>query len=170
VYKPEVEIVPTVALPPAAPFTCQVTAVLLVFCTLAVNCCVAPAVTVAEVGEMVMLTAGGAFFSVVADGTPQPTAANTPAVAAASNAQLASRLTVFRASARRGILIEVQAPTVDCSPLQRGRECGLLDLVVVLRACGGVTTAHTVGEASIRAPLGGILELLVHMNIYRPTE
>jgi hypothetical protein len=60
VYKPELEIVPTVALPPTTPFTCQVTAVLLVFCTLAVNCCVAPAVTVAEVGEMVMLTAAGA--------------------------------------------------------------------------------------------------------------
>jgi predicted anti-sigma-YlaC factor YlaD len=31
VYRPAVEIVPTVLLPPATPFTCHVTAVLLVF-------------------------------------------------------------------------------------------------------------------------------------------
>jgi hypothetical protein len=40
VYSPEVEIVPTVELPPATPFTCQVTAVLEVPVTVAVNCCV----------------------------------------------------------------------------------------------------------------------------------
>src|SRR5438876_496878 len=56
VYRPELEIAPTVALPPVTPFTCQVTAVLLVFCTTALNCCVPPAATVAEVGEMVTLT------------------------------------------------------------------------------------------------------------------
>ena len=57
VYRPELEIVPTVALPPATPFTCQVTAVLLVFCTVALNCWVPPAATVADVGEIVTLTA-----------------------------------------------------------------------------------------------------------------
>jgi len=36
--RPLVEMVPTVALPPATPFTCQVTAVLVAFCTVAVNC------------------------------------------------------------------------------------------------------------------------------------
>ena len=46
---------PTVALPPVTLFTCQVTAVLLVFCKVAVNCCVAPVFNVAEVGEMEML-------------------------------------------------------------------------------------------------------------------
>jgi len=59
VYRPELEIVPTVALPPVTPFTCQVTAVLLVFCTVAVNCWVPPAATVADVGEIVTLTAVG---------------------------------------------------------------------------------------------------------------
>src|ERR1700746_2592913 len=43
VYKPEPEIVPTAALPPVTPFTSHVTAVLLVFCTVAENCCVPPA-------------------------------------------------------------------------------------------------------------------------------
>ena len=37
VYSPVVEIVPVALLPPATPFTCQVTAVLLVFETVAVN-------------------------------------------------------------------------------------------------------------------------------------
>jgi hypothetical protein len=40
VYSPAVEIVPTVEFPPATPFTCQVTAVLEVPVTVAVNCCV----------------------------------------------------------------------------------------------------------------------------------
>src|SRR5438876_896764 len=57
VYRPELEIVPTVALPPLTPFTCQVTAVLAVFCTVAVNCWVPPVATVADSGEIVMLTA-----------------------------------------------------------------------------------------------------------------
>ena len=57
VYRPALEIVPTVALPPVTPFTCQVTAVLLVFCTVALNCWVPPAATVADVGEIVTLTA-----------------------------------------------------------------------------------------------------------------
>ena len=41
VYSPEVEIVPTVELPPGAPFTCQLTDVLDVPETDAVNCFVA---------------------------------------------------------------------------------------------------------------------------------
>src|SRR5204863_109664 len=56
VYRPELDIVPTVALPPVTPLTCHVTAVLLVFCTVAVNCCVPPAPTVAYTGEIVTLT------------------------------------------------------------------------------------------------------------------
>src|SRR2546430_1096367 len=56
VYRPELDIAPTVALPPLPPLTCQVTAVLLVFCTVAVNCCVPPAPTVADAGEIVTLT------------------------------------------------------------------------------------------------------------------
>src|SRR6266513_2927619 len=56
VYRPELDIVPTVALPPVTPLTCQVTAVLLVFSTVAVNCCVPPAPTVADTGEIVTRT------------------------------------------------------------------------------------------------------------------
>src|ERR671923_1004148 len=67
VYRPELEIVPIVALPPLTPFTCQVTAVLLVFCTIAVNCWVPPAATVAEVGEMVTLTVVAAVIVACAE-------------------------------------------------------------------------------------------------------
>jgi hypothetical protein len=46
-----------VALPPATPFTCHVTAVLEEFVTVAVNWEVCPCFNVAEVGEMVTETA-----------------------------------------------------------------------------------------------------------------
>jgi hypothetical protein len=42
VYRPVAEIVPVALLPPATPFTCQVTAVLVVFVTVADNCTVDP--------------------------------------------------------------------------------------------------------------------------------
>jgi hypothetical protein len=42
VYRPELEIVPTVELPPFTPLTCQVTAVFVVPVTVAVNVCVPP--------------------------------------------------------------------------------------------------------------------------------
>ena len=49
---------PTVEFPPGTPLTLQVTAVLLVPVTVAVNCCVAPAWTEAEPGETVIATEG----------------------------------------------------------------------------------------------------------------
>jgi hypothetical protein len=58
VKSPEVEIVPAVEFPPVTPFTCQVTALLLVFCTVATKACDAPTETLAVVGESEMLTAG----------------------------------------------------------------------------------------------------------------
>lgn len=64
VYKPVVLIVPLIASPPVALFTCQVIAVLVDPVTVAVNCCVAPPATLADVGEMVMETPvlGGLFL------------------------------------------------------------------------------------------------------------
>jgi hypothetical protein len=53
VYKPEEEMNPIPWLPPTMVLTDQVTAVLVVLATVAVNCCVAPVVTVATVGESV---------------------------------------------------------------------------------------------------------------------
>ena len=50
VYRPELEILPAVALPPVTPFTDQVTPVLEVPVTVAENCCVFPACTEADVG------------------------------------------------------------------------------------------------------------------------
>jgi hypothetical protein len=42
VYSPDALIVPAVWFPPATPSTDQLTAVFVVFCTVAVNCAVAP--------------------------------------------------------------------------------------------------------------------------------
>jgi hypothetical protein len=62
VYRPLLVMVPTVELPPATPFTSQVAAVLVPL-TIALNCCVLPAVTLAEVG--VTLTATGVAGAVI---------------------------------------------------------------------------------------------------------
>ena len=58
-YRPEVEIVPAVAVPPTVPFTSQVTLLSVGPVTAAENCCDAPAVTVAVVGEIVTAVGGG---------------------------------------------------------------------------------------------------------------
>ena len=57
---PLFEIVPTVALPPATPFTLQFTAGLLFPVTVAVNCCSAPTTTVGALGETVTVKGAGA--------------------------------------------------------------------------------------------------------------
>ena len=93
VYKPEPEIVPTVALPPVTPFTCHVTAVLLVFCTVAENCCVPPVATAADKGAIVTLT--GICVGAV-DSPPQPEVSKTPTPATRSHMQDASTSIVFR--------------------------------------------------------------------------
>jgi hypothetical protein len=59
VYTPDVEIVPTVPLPPAMPLTFQVTAVLVLPVTVALNCCVLNPATEALVGETLTLIADG---------------------------------------------------------------------------------------------------------------
>jgi len=50
VYRPLVEMVPTVVLPPNIPSTAHVTPVFEVPVTAAVNCCVPPVATLAELG------------------------------------------------------------------------------------------------------------------------
>jgi len=62
-----VDTVPTVALPPAIPFTLQVTAVFVVFVTVAVNCCVAPVATEALVGLTLTATGGMTVTDAEAD-------------------------------------------------------------------------------------------------------
>jgi hypothetical protein len=59
VYHPSLEIVPSVLLPPAMPFTLQVTAVFVVLVTSAENDCVPPGKTVALVGVTVTLMVEG---------------------------------------------------------------------------------------------------------------
>src|SRR5207247_5329921 len=56
VYSIQLPLVTAVATSPLPLLTCQVTAVLLVFCTVAVNCCVPPTPTVADTGEIVTRT------------------------------------------------------------------------------------------------------------------
>jgi hypothetical protein len=58
VYMPELEIVPTVVLPPATPFTCQVTALLAEFMTVAENDWVAEIATLALVGPTATVIIG----------------------------------------------------------------------------------------------------------------
>ena len=55
---PRLLMVPTLELPPAMPFTCHVTAVFDVFCTVAVNVFVVFTLTVAVAGETETLTGG----------------------------------------------------------------------------------------------------------------
>ncbi len=62
-----VEMVPCAASPPVTPFTCQVTEVLVEFCTVAVNCWVCPTCTVAEVGAMEMVMSGAIVTVAEAD-------------------------------------------------------------------------------------------------------
>jgi hypothetical protein len=59
VYNPVAVIVPTVALPPVVPFTCQVTAVFVVPVTVSMNCLLAPGLTVVEAGVTVTVIGGG---------------------------------------------------------------------------------------------------------------
>src|SRR5437016_907080 len=61
-YTTDLQTTPKLEFPPVAPLTCHVTAVLFVFCTVAVNCWLCPAWTEAKVGEMEIATGGGAVM------------------------------------------------------------------------------------------------------------
>jgi hypothetical protein len=82
VYSPVFEIVPTVAFPPATPFTLHVTRVSVVPVTVAVNGCVAPRKTIALIDATLTVTLGG--------GGPEPEEPTEPhppsAPASATNA------------------------------------------------------------------------------------
>jgi hypothetical protein len=67
-YRPETSIVPNNALPPVTPFTCQVTAVLAVPETVAVNSCVPPAGIVTVAGATTTETGEGVGVG-LGDGT-----------------------------------------------------------------------------------------------------
>ena len=58
-YRPEEDTVPTVAFPPEEPLTSQVTPVLLVPETEALNCCDCPTCRLSLVGEIETVTGGG---------------------------------------------------------------------------------------------------------------
>lgn len=59
VYNPPEVMVPAAALPPGVPFTCQVTPVFVVPVTVAMNCVLAPGLTVTVAGVTVTVIGGG---------------------------------------------------------------------------------------------------------------
>lgn len=59
VYNPPEVMVPAAALPPGVPFTCQVTLVFVVPVTVAMNCVLAPGLTVTVAGVTVTVIGGG---------------------------------------------------------------------------------------------------------------
>lgn len=67
VYNPLVDTVPHADPLQPGPVTVQVTAVLLVCVTIAVNCCVALMLKVAKVGEMATVTGGGVLMVTLAE-------------------------------------------------------------------------------------------------------
>src|SRR5260370_28072125 len=71
-YRPALEIMPTVAFPALIALTSQVTARFRLFLTLAVNCCCPPAATVAEAGEIVTTGIGLLIVKVNALDVPPP--------------------------------------------------------------------------------------------------
>jgi hypothetical protein len=73
VYTPLASIVPTVAFPPEIPFTLQLTAVLVVLATVAVNDCGSPSSTDAVAGTTVTVTFEGGGCA-----GPDPTAPTQP--------------------------------------------------------------------------------------------
>ena len=66
IYVPVALMVPSAAFPPATPFTFQMTPVLLVFLTVAVNRRLLSTRTLTLIGEIVMVTGGGGLVMVTA--------------------------------------------------------------------------------------------------------
>src|SRR6266480_2777062 len=135
VYRPEFDIVPTVALPPVTPLTCQVTAVLLVFCTVAVNCCVPPAPTVAATGEIVTRTGMGVRVVEPA----QPKVCNILIATPANPSQYPTRSTVFRLQPRPSVFIAYGGLPGTMSPCRQ--PCGRLYTIEGGSRCASSTTS-----------------------------
>ncbi len=72
-------IVPTEEFPPWTPFTHHVTAVLEAFCTVAVNCWVAPRATLAVEGDTLTVIAGGTVTVTEAEADLEESACETAA-------------------------------------------------------------------------------------------
>ncbi len=92
----ELLMVPVVALPPTTPLTDQVTAVMVVPVTVAVNCSMSPARTVGAEGETVTVICAceGRTFGVEVEPPPQPTS-HTTAANAETRAQRRIAITIL---------------------------------------------------------------------------
>src|SRR5580698_7757496 len=111
VYKPALVMVPTVALPPVTPFTCQVTAVSLVLVTVAVNCCCEPSCTLAVAGETVTVGVTGGV------GLPPPQAERVRTTSAAAAARIALFITRPRCSQCFVLVLVLRAYIRTCEGL-----------------------------------------------------
>jgi len=162
VKTPNVEIVPVVALPPVTPFTCQVTAVLLVFSTVAVKACDAAVATLAVPGEIEILTVGGAAAAVMvtmAEADVLPSACATAVtVTAAGLGTVAGAVNTP----------EVEIVPVPALPPVTPFTCQVIPMLlefctVAVKACDApVATLAVVGEIAIRtAAVGGVAGGLV---------
>ena len=87
--------------PPGAPLTLQITAVLAVLLTVALNCCVAPRMTTAEPGETTTLTGGG-FGGGLGELDPPPTPAQ-PAARTIVGRMMAKQMRTREPASRRAL-------------------------------------------------------------------
>jgi hypothetical protein len=153
VKAPDVEIIPVVAFPPVTPFTCQVTAVLVVFCTVAVKACDAPVATLAVPGEIEILTGGeaAAVMVTMAEADSLPSACATAVtVTAAGLGTVAGAVNTP----------EVEIVPVPALPPVTPFTCQVTPMLlefctVAVKACDApVATLAVVGEIEIRIAAG----------------
>src|SRR5580698_3652613 len=111
VYRPELEMVPTAALPPVMLFTCQVTLVSLVLLTVAVNCCCEPSCTLAVAGATVTVGVTGGV------GLPPPQAERVRTTSAAAAARIALFITRPRCSQCFVLVLVLRAYIRTCEGL-----------------------------------------------------
>lgn len=95
-YTPSAEIVPSALVPPATPFTAQVTRVSVVLLTVALNACVAPSRIVPLAGVTLTTTeagaGGGGAGGAAAEPPPQPEISARPTARARLAAEVVSVL------------------------------------------------------------------------------
>ena len=139
--------------PPVNPLTCQVTAVLLEPVTVAVNCCVPPVTSDAEVGVIEMPTTGGAALTVtfadadlVLSAALVAVTANVPALPGAVYMPLEEMLPPLADQVTAVLLLPVTV-AVNCSvaPVTNDAEVGVIEMPTT----GGAAATVTLAEADL---------------------
>ena len=130
VYTPAAVIVPSVAFPPGTPFTLQVTAVLLLFATVAVKDCALPSKSVALEGVTVTVIAGvgvGVGDGAGKDGDPgvwnrevTPAQPNMLTIVASMPRAMRTAPSA-KCSAAPGAILDVSVVATTCRSCGKGR-------------------------------------------------